>query len=162
MSSQTRWLSDREMDAWLRLLAVVELLPGALDAQLRRDSALTHFEYQALAMLSQAPKRTLQMSALADRTNATLPRLSHVITRLSDRGLVERTACPTDGRATNVVLTDAGWETVVETAPGHLATARELVIDAISPGQVEVLADTMAAVLQRLDPDGRLASPPRP
>lgn len=162
MPSQTRWLSETEMDAWLRLLAVVELLPGALDAQLRKDSALTHFEYQALAMLSQDPKRTLQMSALADRTNATLPRLSHVITRLSERGLVERTACPTDGRATNVVLTDAGWDTVVDTAPGHLATARELVIDAISPGQVEVLADTMAAVLARLDPDGRLAGPPRP
>jgi hypothetical protein len=41
----TRWLDEDERAAWLRLIAVVELLPGVLDAQLRADSGLTHFEY---------------------------------------------------------------------------------------------------------------------
>ena len=67
-------------------MAVVELLPGVLDAQLRKDSELTHFEYFVLAMLSDAPERTLRMTALAKHTNATLPRLSHVVRRLEDRG----------------------------------------------------------------------------
>ena len=44
------------------------------------------------------------MTALASRTNATLPRLSRVISRLEDAGLVERTPCPEDRRATNAVL----------------------------------------------------------
>jgi len=48
----TQWLDADERAAWLRLAAVVELLPGALDTQLRRDSGLTHFEYFVLAMLS--------------------------------------------------------------------------------------------------------------
>ena len=35
---ETEWLSEDERAAWLRLVAVVELLPGVLDAQLRADS----------------------------------------------------------------------------------------------------------------------------
>ena len=84
------WLNEEQRRAWVKLVAVVELLPGVLEGQLRRDSGLTHFEYFVLAMLSEAPERTLRMTALADRVNATLPRLSHVISRLEGRGLVQR------------------------------------------------------------------------
>ncbi|MGY1795986.1 MarR family winged helix-turn-helix transcriptional regulator [Geodermatophilus sp. SYSU D00525] len=155
---EPRWLDDDEMRAWLRLVAVVELLPGVLDGQLRRDAGLTHFDYHVLAMLSEAPERTLRMTELATRTTATLPRLSHVVRRLEERGLVERAPCPYDGRATNARLTDAGWAKVRETAPGHLATVREHVIDALTPEQVGQLADVAGALLERLDPDGRLAT----
>ena len=72
---------------------------GVLDAQLRADAGLTHFEYFVLAMLSEAPERTLRMTSLAQRTNATLPRLSHVVSRLEDAALssgfpAPRTAAP--------------------------------------------------------------------
>src|SRR5690349_7498319 len=72
----TTWLSDEEMAAWLRLVATMELLPGALESQLRRDADLTHFEYFCLATLSESPEQTLRMTALAQQTRATLPRLS--------------------------------------------------------------------------------------
>ena len=98
---EPRWLTDDELTAWLRLIALAELLPSRLDAQLRRDSALTHFEYQVLAMLSEAPERTLRMSWLAQRTQATLPRLSHVARRLEERGLLVRRPSQTDARATD-------------------------------------------------------------
>ncbi len=133
----TRWLSDRELQAWIRLVAVVELLPGALEQQLRRDSDLSHFEYYVLAMLSEAPERWLRMTTLAARANATLSRLSHVVSRLESRGLVERVPCPQDGRATNAVLTAAGWDTVVAAAPGHVENVRRLVIDALTGEQVD-------------------------
>ena len=55
---ENRWLTDDERVAWVRLAAVVELLPGVLDSQLRRDADLSHFEYFVLAMLSEAPGRT--------------------------------------------------------------------------------------------------------
>src|SRR5687767_1758803 len=128
MAPRTRWLSDRELAAWVRLAGLVELLPGVLDSQLQRDAGLSHFEYYVLAMLSEAPERTLRMTALAQRTNATLPRLSHVVRRLEDRGLVERFPCPEDRRATNARLTEQGWDTIVATAPGHVAAVREAVI----------------------------------
>lgn len=157
----TRWLDDEEIVAWVRLAAVLELLPAALDSQLRRDAGLTHFEYFVLAMLSEAPSRTLRMAALAARTNATLPRLSHVVRRLEERGLVERFPCPEDGRATNARLTEQGWATVVATAPGHVETVRATVIDALTREQVRQLSAITEALLTRLDPTGSLTAPYR-
>lgn len=153
---ETRWLDAEERAAWLRLVAVVELLPGALDAQLRRDAGLSHFDYFVLAMLSEAPERSLRMTALAHRTNATLPRLSHVVQRLENRGLVERFPCPEDRRATNARLTDVGWDAVVAAAPGHVATVRAQVLDPLSRAQLRQLAAIGDALLTRLDPDGRM------
>ena len=154
---ETKWLSEDERAAWVRLAAVLELLPGVLDSQLRRDADLTQFEYYVLAMLSEAPGTTLRMTALAEHTNATLPRLSHVVRRLADRGLVERFPCPEDGRATNVRLTASGWDKVREAAPGHVATVRENVFDPLTPTQVGQLAEIAQALLTRLDPHGAMA-----
>lgn len=153
----TKWLDQPELAAWIRLASVLELLPGTLDSQLRRDNGLTHFEYFVLAMLSEAPERTLRMTALAQHTSATLPRLSHVVRRLEDRGLVERFPCPTDARATNARLTDAGWDKIREAAPGHVATVREHVMDALTPEQVTQLTAITDAILTRLDPEGRMS-----
>lgn len=157
----TRWLDDSELQAWVRFVAVVELLPGALEQQLRRDSGISHFEYYVMAMLSEAPERTLRMTTLAARSNATLPRLSHVVSRLEARGLVERRPCPEDRRATNAVLTPAGWEAVVAAAPGHVENVRELVLDALTPEQVRQLDGIAAALLERLDPEGTMTAPYR-
>jgi len=159
VTSETPWLTPAELRAWLGLVTVAELLPARLDSQLQRDAGLTHFEYQVLAMLSEARERTLRMSALAQRTNATLPRLSHVVRRLEERGLVERAPCAQDRRATNAHLTDAGWDLVVRTAPGHVAAARALVVDALSAEQVAQLEELTRTMLLRLDPDGRLTPP---
>lgn len=151
-------LDRPQLAAWVRLASVLELLPGVLDAQLRRDAGLMHFEYMVLAMLSEAPKRTLRMSALAAQTNSSPPRLSHVVARLEGRGLVERVPCPGDARATNACLTAAGWRKVREAAPGHAANVRENVIDALTPAQVRQLAAIGEAILGRLDPDGVMAA----
>lgn len=158
---KTQWLDDEQLDAWVKLVAVVELLPGVLDSQLRRDAGLTHFEYFVLAMLSEADDHTLRMTALGRRTNATLPRLSHVVRRLEDRGLVERFPCPEDGRATNARLTDAGMAAVAAAAPAHVANVRAHVIDALTRSQLQQLGGIADALLARLDPDGHMTPPGR-
>ncbi len=153
----TRWLTGDEQIAWIRFAAVLELLPAALDSQLSRDENLTHFDYFALAMLSEAPDRTLRMSVLAAQTSATLPRLSRVMTRLEQRSLVERRPCPDDRRATDVRLTPQGWAKVVQAAPGHVANVRA-VLDALRPDQVEQLSGICAQLLEALDPGGSMFS----
>jgi len=150
----TTWLSDEEMAAWLRLVATMELLPGALESQLRRDADLTHFEYFCLATLSESPEQTLRMTALAQQTRATLPRLSHVIRKLEERDLVERFPCPRDARATNARLTAAGWDKVQRSAPGHVANVRRHVINVLTPEQIGQLTAITAAILHTLDPGG--------
>ncbi|WP_223693595.1 MarR family winged helix-turn-helix transcriptional regulator [Leifsonia poae] len=153
--TETKDLADREKEAWLGLVALVQLLPGVLDAQLNRDSALTHFEFFALSRLSEAPGALMRMTALAAATNASLSRLSHVVTRLEARGLLRRQPCAEDGRATNVVLTDQGAAYVGDAAPGHLATVRSTVMDALTPEQVSQLAEIAVAVVGAIDPTHR-------
>jgi len=152
------WLTPDQLTAWKRLVAVVELLPGVLDSQLQRDAELTHFEYFTLAMLSEAPDRTLRMTALASLTNSTLPRLSHVVTRLEKRGYIERMPCPEDRRATNAQLTSEGWAKVVATAPGHAGTVRENVIDPLTSRDVADLHRVMGKLLTTLDPENRFGT----
>ena len=105
VTTATRWLDEDELGAWVGVVAVIELLPGVLDAQLRGDSGMTHFEYFVLAMLSEAREQTLRMTAPAQHTNATLPRLSHVVRRLEERGLVGRSPCP--GTSTTYAATSS-------------------------------------------------------
>jgi DNA-binding MarR family transcriptional regulator len=156
MMTDTPWLDDAQRLAWVRFAAVLELLPRSLDAQLERDEQLSHFDYYCLAMLSEAPRRTLRMTALAGMTNATLPRLSRVMNRLEDASYVRREPCPGDRRATNVVLTEAGWDKVVGAAPGHVRHVRELVIDALEPVQIAQLSAISARLLAVLDPDQKM------
>ena len=157
-SMEARWLTEDEQTAWTRLAAVLEILPGVLDSQLSRDEGLTHFDYFSLAMLSDAPDRTLRMTALAGLTSATLPRLSRVMSRLEGEGFVERRPCPEDRRATNVTLTAHGWAKVVQAAPGHVETVRSYVLDPLTSQQIIELSRICDRLLATLDPDGRLFS----
>jgi DNA-binding MarR family transcriptional regulator len=146
-----RWLDDEEQHAWRQLAAVILKLPSELEAQLQRDASLSHFEYWVLALLSEAPDRTLRMSALASQANASLSRLSHVVSRLEKRGWVTRRPCPDDARATLAELTEDGLQQVVEAAPGHVAAVRRLVFDGLGADEVRELARTCAAILERID-----------
>lgn len=154
--TETNWLSEEEHVAWVRFTAVLELLPSALDLQLETDEGISHFDYFTLAMLSEAPGRVLRTSALAARTNATLPRLSRVVSRLEAAGYVERATCTEDRRATNVSLTEAGWQKVVHSAPGHVNTVRRFVVDQLTPAQMRELSAISLAMLSQLDPEGRM------
>ena len=151
----TRWLTPDQLRAWKKFVAVVEVLPGVLDSQLQHDADLTHFEYFTMAMLSEAPERTLRMTSLASATNSTLPRLSHVVSRLEKRGYVDRAPCAEDRRATNATLTEQGWQKVVETAPGHVDTVRENVIAPLSAADVADLDRIMGRVLRKIDPENK-------
>ena len=112
-----KWLTAEELDSWLSVVRLMTWLPWSIDQQLQRDSKLGMVEYQVLAMLSESPQRTMRMSSLAEVTNASLSRLSRVVTRLEKRGLVRREPDPTDGRFTNAILTEDGLQTLAEAAP---------------------------------------------
>ena len=149
---EPRWLSANERETWLALAGVLIKLPFALDAQLQADADLSHFEYQVLAGLSESPDRSLRMSKLAILANGSLSRLSHVVARLEKRGWVRRTSDPDDGRYTLAVLTDAGWDKVVATAPGHVAAVRKHVFDALTASQVRQLGEIGARIIATTDP----------
>ena len=150
---EPRWLDEAEMQAWLRLLRVVMLLPGALDRQLRTDAGLTHASYMVLACLSDAPDRSLRMSELARVTATSQSRLSHSVAALEQRGWVQRRPCPQDGRGQVATLTDAGVQVLVDTAPGHVAQVRSLVFDPLGAADVEHLSAVAERLVARLEAD---------
>jgi DNA-binding MarR family transcriptional regulator len=150
--SDVRWLTRDQRLAWLDMVRVCTRLPATLDAQLERDAGVNFFEYHVLSMLSELPDRTLRMSRLAQLTSASLSRLSNVVKRLEARGLVRREPDPDDRRATRAVLTEDGMALVARAAPGHVATVRELVVDALDPAQIAQLHAAHDRILSRLDP----------
>jgi DNA-binding MarR family transcriptional regulator len=81
-----------------------------------------------------------------------------VASRLEKRGYIERTPCEEDRRATNAQLTESGWEKVVATAPGHVGTVRENVIDPLDAADIADLERIMGKLLDRIDPEGRFGS----
>jgi DNA-binding MarR family transcriptional regulator len=147
----TRWLDDDELRAWLKLAGVMLKLSPALDSQLQRDCDLTHFDYLCLAMLSESDDHTLPMSELASRTNASLSRLSHVISKLEKRGWVARTPSPHSRRVTLVSLSEEGWKVLVDAAPGHVETVRSLVFDDLSREDVAALERIAGHIVERIE-----------
>jgi DNA-binding MarR family transcriptional regulator len=146
-----KWLTAAELDSWLSVVRLMIWLPWSIDQQLQRDSNLRMVEYQVLAMLSESPQRTMRMSSLAEVTNASLSRLSHLVQRLERRGFVRRESDPTDGRFTNAILTGEGFERLVEAAPRHAAYVRSLVIDALTPEQLRRLGRDANRITSRID-----------
>jgi DNA-binding MarR family transcriptional regulator len=99
------------------------------------------------------------MSQPAAAISASPSRLSHVARRLEQRGLLRRETDPQDGRGTHAILTDAGLAKVRHAAPGHVATARALVIDALSPARLRQLRLANERILARTDPDAATGPP---
>src|SRR4051795_7919137 len=150
-AAPARWLTAAEEQTWRNVASVLLRLPWALECQLQRDADLSFIEYHALARLSETPGHTRRMSELAGLTHASLSRLSHMIKRLEARGLVRREPDPTDGRHTNPILTRAGHEHLLASAPAHVATVRQLVIDDLTMTELRQLHDAAARILRRLD-----------
>src|SRR6476661_2325564 len=146
-----KWLTDAELDSWLSVVRLITWLPWSIDQQLQRDSNLGMVEYQVLAMLSESPERTMRMSSLAEVTNASLSRLSHLVKRLERRGLTRREPDPTDGRSTTAILTEEGFQTLVRAAPGHVRHVRSLVVDVLSPEQLRRLGRDANRIMSRID-----------
>jgi DNA-binding MarR family transcriptional regulator len=149
------WLDDDQQRAWRQVVGLFMTLPSAIDSDLQRNAGLSLYEYLVLAALSEAPDGTLQMSDLAHRANSSLSRLSHVISRLQKRGWVTKWPCENDRRASTVMLTSTGEKKIRSAAPGHAHLVQELVVEPLSPVQLQQLGEAAATVVQAIDTANR-------
>lgn len=143
----TRWLSDGEQRTWRNYLAATQLVNEALDRQLQRDARMPHTYYMILVALSEAPERSMRMSELAHRAQASQSRLSHAVARLEERGWVKRAQCAADRRGNVAVLTDPGFHALTEAAPGHVAEVRRSLFNALTAEQLRALDEISTAIL---------------
>ena len=153
MATPLTRMTPQQSRAWLALISTAELLPAALDAQLQRDADLTHYEFILLSVLQRSG--SMRLSDLAAATNAALPRASKVVSRLRERGLVEREESGKDRRSVLLTLTRQGRRQLVLATPEHFETVHHFVLDRLTPEQLDQLAEALEPVVQALDPARR-------
>lgn len=132
-SPEDLWLTSSEQEAWRIYLYATTLLTDRFGEALQSDPEidLTLGEYEILVRLSEAEDKFLRMSELADKVVHSRSRLTHTVSRMEKRGLVERVRCSEDGRGRQAQLTEAGEAMLVRAAPTHVRSVRELLLDVI-------------------------------
>lgn len=135
-----QWRPSRTLLALRELLALGERVP----ASVAREAALSHSELRALELLVEAPRGPVELSHHLGVTSAAS---SGIVDRLCARGHAERVPHPSDGRRTQVLITDSAREEVL----GHLMPmfTRLQALDAeFSPDELEVVERYLRAATE--------------
>ena len=148
MSTDPRWLTSEEQATWRSFLAMQKLIRETLERQLQQDASMPMTYYIILAMLSEAPERTMRMTELAAIAGTSQSQLSHAATRLEESGWIERRRCLTDKRGYLAILTDDGFAELTAASPGHVESVRSVLFDALSAEQVRQLKSISEAVAE--------------
>jgi len=148
------WLTHAEQQAWRAVHRLRGPLMAALGRQLALDSGLSLPDYQVLVALSEAQQGIVHVRDLLLSTDWEASRLSHHLTRMQSRGLVGRRPCPSDGRSSEVFITDVGRAAIEQAAPAHAAAVRSRFIDLLTADQLAVLAEVGRVVAEDLERQG--------
>ncbi|HEY9292579.1 MAG TPA: MarR family transcriptional regulator [Microlunatus sp.] len=137
-------------DAWESLLtahAVLIKQMAATDAW----GELSMREYDVLYTLSKCPE-PVRARELTRHVLLSQPALSRMVDRLVERGLVQRTADPADGRGVRLSLTDAGREQQRRVGGRHAVDVARMVGDRLSPAELRTLEE-LCLKLAQAEPD---------
>jgi DNA-binding MarR family transcriptional regulator len=126
------------------------LLDLAISRDLARDSGLSEADYDVLSNLSESPDQRQRLNDLAGRMLWSKSRLSHHLTRMRQRGLIDREECSSDGRGTVIALTEQGARAIGAAAPDHVESVRRNFVDLLTPAQVDALAELTHTVIDHL------------
>jgi DNA-binding MarR family transcriptional regulator len=148
--AEPKWLDARELEAWQGWLEVSTFLNRRVEQQLKDEAGLSHPQYEVLTRLSSAPGGELRMTELAGAALTSKSGLTYQVAQLEKAGLVRRRSCESDERGIIACLTEAGWEKLRESAPGHAALVRSLFLDGLTHKQFTAFAEGLEAIRQRL------------
>jgi DNA-binding MarR family transcriptional regulator len=138
--------SDPRLSAWRAFLEAHARVSRRLDDELRDEHSLSLPEYDALLQLATSPERRLRMNVLAERVLLSRSGVTRLIDRLVADGLVERTACTTDGRGAEAVLTTSGLERLRDAAPTHLRGVQRYFLETVAPDDLAAIERSLGAV----------------
>ena len=163
--SESQWLSAAESRAWRGFVEMSNGVRREVAQQLQRDCGLSEADYEILVRLSEEPSGSMRALELAEATQWEKSRLSHQIRRMTDRGLVTKGSCGNERHA-HIELSAQGREAIESAAPKHVAHVRAMFIDALTPEQIDALADIARAIVHHLaspnhaDPETRSTTTP--
>ncbi len=145
-----RWLDETEAHAWRSFQRMNMRLLARLVKDLNSHSGLSYQDYAVLVALTDEPGGGMRLFQLGRELGWEKSRISHQVTRMAQRGLVEKRSCGTDRRGAVVVVTPAGRDDISAAAPSHVRAVRRLFIDRLTPAQLEALADVADTALAAL------------
>ena len=151
MTSDTPWLSAQEEHVWRGWLKLNAELSATLQREMQDDAGLSMPDFEVLVHLTDSPEGRVRVTDLARLLHWERSRVSHHVTRMERRGLVERNECTEDGRGAFIVVTPAGRAAIEQAAPGHVRAVRRLMFDALSKDEIGHLGTTIDKLLHRLD-----------
>jgi DNA-binding MarR family transcriptional regulator len=143
------WLSDDEQRVWRDYLLMTARLQTAMNRQLQRDCGLSLADYDVLVALGERPG--CRISELGERLSWEQSRLSHQLSRMRARGLVERRGADDDRRAATIELTDAGRDVLEAAAPGHAKLVHGFVFAGLRAADRRAVQRWMSGVLERME-----------
>jgi DNA-binding MarR family transcriptional regulator len=146
----TRWLDGDQQRSWRAYLVGTTLLMDRLDRDLREQHDISMPEYEILVRLSEAEGRRMRMAVLADSVSHSRSRVTHTVARMEKDGLVGRTACLSDGRGVEAVLTDRGFAALEAAAPTHVEGVRRFLVDLAGEEDFAALGRVFNAVTDKL------------
>jgi DNA-binding MarR family transcriptional regulator len=146
-----RWLDVREQAAWRAYLEMNAKLTARLNREMQEQSGISIADFSVLVQLSEHLDARMRVLELARALGWEKSRLSHQLTRMQQRGLIERSNCSEDRRGAFVVLTDRGRATVETAAPRHVESVRRYMFDELRPDQVDALGEIAQHVVTLLE-----------
>ncbi|WP_083501840.1 MarR family winged helix-turn-helix transcriptional regulator [Sphaerimonospora mesophila] len=129
-------------ELWLRWKRAHEMVRAAVIAETTAASGVSESELSVLACLHESGG-SLRQNALAAALGWDRTRLSHLLTRMADRGYVTRDKLP---NGMEVALRPAGRHTINATLPTLETATRRHLLDRLGPDD----AKTLKALIDRL------------
>lgn len=136
-------------DAWMR---AQRLLARELDRALQRDFGISKAEFSVLVKLSQAAGHEMRVGDLVESLDWEKSRVSHLLTRMENRGLVEQTETGATGRRTRIGLTAEGRRTARTALRGHAGNIRRYFFDSVTPEQAATIRAWSDQTIDRIEP----------
>ena len=133
-------LSEAETQAWVGLLHAHATLVKQLDSELTAAHGISLSGFEVLWRLAAATHGRLRMTELAELVMLSPSGLSRLIDRLEAERMIERVACPEDGRAINATITEAGRRKLEESQPTHVQGVRRRFLDHFDAPEIDQLA----------------------
>jgi DNA-binding MarR family transcriptional regulator len=156
-SGEVRWLDENERRAWRSLQIMQARLTALLAHDLSAHSDLSYQDYVVLVALTDQPAGQMRLFQLGNALGWEKSRMSHQVSRMVERGLVEKSRCGSDRRGAFVAVTDAGLREIGAAAPSHLEAVRRLFVDRLTPSQLASVAEVCETVLAAVTDEERRA-----
>lgn len=129
MQQEVPWLDDDEQTLWRAMMDAAKAVERAMDTRLLATEEISSADFSVLVQLSEAEGGAVRMRELCEALKWDRSRMSHQITRMARRGLVNKLRCANDSRGIDVELTAHGRDVIERAAPDHVRMIRRIVFD---------------------------------